>query len=227
MLNMAFELRLLVEKLLRRCPDHGVIGRRRTWLPKLTSACGKAARRPASQGCRLGVGATETDSHGSVLSHACSGCHFQLSNSAPSITWSPGAYSSSATTPSAGAAMVCSIFMASITASGWPLLTLSPALTANDTTLPGIGAVRRPPSTWLSPAWASASIAMICVAPCAVNTWATSPFLYTLTIWRWRRKAHIDAAPLAQTVSAARLARHRSCNAPSCKVVSCTVCTWP
>jgi hypothetical protein len=41
-----------------------------------------------------------------------------LSSSAPSATWSPGAYSNSATVPSWGALMVCSIFMASITAKG-------------------------------------------------------------------------------------------------------------
>ena len=48
-----------------------------------------------------------------------------------------------------------------ITASAWPLLTLSPALTANDTTLPGMGAVKRPPSACATPACASKSIAMI------------------------------------------------------------------
>ena len=40
--------------------------------------------------------------------------------------------------PSAGAAIVCSIFMASITASACPLRTLSPAFTEKDTTLPAL-----------------------------------------------------------------------------------------
>ncbi len=93
-----------------------------------------------------------------------------FNSSAPSATWSPGAYISSATTPSAGAAMVCSIFIASITASAWPLLTWSPALTANDTTLPGMGAVSLPVSAAASPAWASRSIFMICVAPRSLKT---------------------------------------------------------
>ena len=56
-----------------------------------------------------------------------------------------------------------------------PCVTLSPALTANDITLPGIGAVRRPASACASPAWASRSIARICVAPRALNTWSVSP----------------------------------------------------
>ena len=38
-----------------------------------------------------------------------------------------------------GAAMVCSIFMASITASAWPLLHGITGLDGNDTTLPGMG----------------------------------------------------------------------------------------
>ena len=48
------------------------------------------------------------------------------SNSPPSGTWSPTAYSSSATVPSRGAVIVCSIFIASSTASGWPCLMASP-----------------------------------------------------------------------------------------------------
>ena len=51
------------------------------------------------------------------------------SNSPPSATWSPTEYSNSATTPSRGAFSVCSIFIASITASAWPWLTRSPGLT--------------------------------------------------------------------------------------------------
>ena len=66
--------------------------------------------------------------------------------------------------------MVCSIFIASITASTWPLLTLSPAWTANDTTLPGMGAVRRPPSAGPR-RHGPARRAGICVAPAALNTW--------------------------------------------------------
>ena len=63
------------------------------------------------------------------------------SNSPPSLTWSPTAYSSSSTVPSRGEAMVCSIFMASITASGWPSVTTWPTWARKAITLPGIGAV--------------------------------------------------------------------------------------
>ena len=48
------------------------------------------------------------------------------------------------TVPSRGAAMVCSIFIASMTISGWPCLTVSPAATRSWTTRPGIGADSRP-----------------------------------------------------------------------------------
>ena len=54
--------------------------------------------------------------------------------------------------------MVCYIFMASITARAWPLLSVSPALTKKEMILPGMGAVRRPPSCAVSLAWASGSI---------------------------------------------------------------------
>ena len=75
--------------------------------------------------------------------------------------------------------MVCSIFIASITASGCPFFTASPAFTENDTTLPGMGAVSRPPSPAASPACASRSIDTICAAPSGVKTWSVSPSVYT------------------------------------------------
>ena len=48
------------------------------------------------------------------------------------------------TTPSSGALMVCSIFMASRIMSGAPTVTRSPAWTRTLMMLPGIGAVRLP-----------------------------------------------------------------------------------
>src|SRR5574344_1695749 len=123
------------------------------------------------------------DAHLGGITHATTPCVegsaqavFRLSSSSPSATWSPGAKSSSCTSPSAGAAMVCSIFMASITARGWPLVTLSPTCTANETTLPGMGAVRRPPSLAASPEWASTSSTLMAVWPGGVNTSSRSPW---------------------------------------------------
>ena len=58
--------------------------------------------------------------------------------------------------PSAGAAIVCSIFIASITISGWPRRTLLPGSTSSRVTRPGIGAVSRPPAGSSSPARARA-----------------------------------------------------------------------
>ena len=81
--------------------------------------------------------------------------------------------------------MLCSIFMASITASTWPRVTASPTCTAKDTTLPGMGALRRPPSACASPAWASVSTPRIWVAPQRVKTCASSPLWYTCT---WSRR---------------------------------------
>src|SRR5690606_35760595 len=54
---------------------------------------------------------------------------------------------SSATTPSTGAVIVCSIFITSTTASGVPAATWSPSATFTTRTVPGIGLVTGPPST--------------------------------------------------------------------------------
>jgi hypothetical protein len=51
----------------------------------------------------------------------------------------PGFAVSSVTVPSAGAVTVCSIFIASTTASGCPAVTCSPAVTCTVSTVPGIG----------------------------------------------------------------------------------------
>ncbi len=76
--------------------------------------------------CRPSRGPTSTilTNSGSVAM-----TYSRVNSSPPSLTWSPGANSSSATVPSRGAAMVCSIFIASSTASGCPVLIASPALT--------------------------------------------------------------------------------------------------
>jgi hypothetical protein len=154
--------RLLVDELLRWRPDHAVIGNRIAALPCRDIRAGQQTAQTVEPGCRVDTGITQGDAQGHQLA--------SFNSSAPSVTWSPGANSSSPTVPSAGAEMVCSIFIASITASACPRRTLSPALTANDNTLPGIGAVKRPVSAWWSPAWASRSIARMRVAPRGVNT---------------------------------------------------------
>src|SRR6185312_10383422 len=67
----------------------------------------------------------------------------------PLSTWSPGCTCSAVSTPSSGAATVCSIFIASSTTSGCPAATCEPTAAATRSTDPGIGASREP-------AWARA-----------------------------------------------------------------------
>jgi hypothetical protein len=69
------------------------------------------------------------------------------SNSAPSCTWSPCAQRTFSTMASAGAVIVCSIFIASSTMSAAPRATRSPAFTSTAMMRPGMGAE--------SPAWRS------------------------------------------------------------------------
>ena len=67
--------------------------------------------------------------------------------------------------------MVCSIFMASMTSSGWPFSTVSPALTAMEMILPGMGAVRPPPcSPCVSCECASGSYSSSACEPASVKT---------------------------------------------------------
>ena len=70
----------------------------------------------------------------------------ELASGSPRATWSPTATSSRATRPADGAAMTCSIFIASRTIRGWVAATSSPAATWIRTIRPGIGAVMAPPS---------------------------------------------------------------------------------
>ena len=60
------------------------------------------------------------------------------------IPCSPALARSSASTPPAGAATVCSIFIASSTRSGWPATTTAPTSTRTRRTSPGIGASSDP-----------------------------------------------------------------------------------
>jgi hypothetical protein len=78
----------------------------------------------------------------------------RVTSSMPSVTRSPTAQATPATTPPRGALMACSIFMASITASTWPAATRSPGCAATEITWPGMGETMRSP-----PAAASASVA--------------------------------------------------------------------
>src|SRR5579875_2656249 len=78
-------------------------------------------------------------------------------SSAPSFTCSPGPLFTFSTRPSAGAVIVCSIFIASRTRSGVPRLTMVPAATRTWMTLPGMGAARVPASASSAAAAASGS----------------------------------------------------------------------
>ena len=166
--EQGLQSRLLVDELLRWCPDDGMVCLRCAGSPGRDRGLGEGLLHGLHPGFRRQAGKTDGDVHGLILSaRPCprcrtgeyrrmafagrgfssnvvcwSGdwipdlvrddrCEFRrsaasvatleahatsLSSSAPSVTWSPGAYSSSATVPSWGALMVCSIFMASITA---------------------------------------------------------------------------------------------------------------
>ena len=119
-----FQARLLVQHLLRGLPDHCVVCRRRTRLPEGDLGAGNGGLQPGNPAGLVEIGR--------VIGNAHRCCHARIftavratfaqagttmrSNSLPSVTWSPGANKSSPTVPSAGAAIVCSIFMASITA---------------------------------------------------------------------------------------------------------------
>src|SRR5204862_7350729 len=74
--------------------------------------------------------------------HAHAAGSSSTSAASPS-TKSPAAARSSATTPSRGAFRPISIFIASITPSSWPALTVSPTPTRISTMRPGIGASTR------------------------------------------------------------------------------------
>ena len=76
-----------------------------------------------------------------------------VTRTVPSVICAPSA-AISATTPSWGAAIVCSIFIASRISSGWPLATASPLAARTILTSPGIGARMLP-----APASASAALA--------------------------------------------------------------------
>ncbi len=60
------------------------------------------------------------------------------------LTCSPALARSSASTPSAGALTVCSIFIASSTRIGWPAVTTAPGSASTRRTRPGIGASSDP-----------------------------------------------------------------------------------
>ncbi len=76
-------------------------------------------------------------------SSRCQGSSRNETRGWPSTTCAPSR-AISATTPSCGAAIVCSIFMASRTSIACPLETASPALTRTIFTRPGIGARSEP-----------------------------------------------------------------------------------
>ena len=77
--------------------------------------------------------------------HCQSSCGVSWARTAFRPKLSPAVKGISATTPSRGAVRVVSSFMLSMTRSGWPSVTVSPGLTATETTTPGIGANSRSP----------------------------------------------------------------------------------
>ena len=83
--------------------------------------------------------------------------------------------------PSAWAAIVCSIFIASTTISAWPRVTLAPSSTITRTTLPGMGDVNRPGPTEAASASASTSMRATRVArPRSITvTWLPSCTMVT------------------------------------------------
>src|SRR5581483_6228742 len=60
--------------------------------------------------------------------HAAACSARKRTTTVPSPTWSPTATATASTSAAPGADSVCSIFMASSTASGWPVFTRSPSL---------------------------------------------------------------------------------------------------
>src|SRR5215471_17442404 len=96
-------------------------------------------------------------------------------SSAPSSTRSPTANLTASTTPSAGAATVCSIFIASMTISGSPRRTWLPGSAISCVTRPGIGAVSRPAVGSSPAAGASGSISTSRQLPLSRNTAVSEP----------------------------------------------------
>ncbi len=93
---------------------------------------------------------------------------------APLSTCWPVATRTSATTPSAGAAMWCSIFMASSTTSVSPAETAWPAATRTSSTTPGMGATN-PPATSAGPGTTKRGSTRRCTVPRGDCTWRRSP----------------------------------------------------
>src|SRR5699024_8730675 len=71
-------------------------------------------------------------------------------SSAPAGTRCPASTGISRTAPAVGAVMRCSIFIASMRSSVWPLVTFAPTDTSTAMTVPGMGAGRAPGSTTVS-----------------------------------------------------------------------------
>jgi hypothetical protein len=80
--------------------------------------------------------------------------------------------------------MVCSIFIASITASAWPRCTRSPGWARKEITLPGIGAVSRPPSAAPVAGMRDGVEFLHQALPWPVNTAKRSPCRYTVAVRR-------------------------------------------
>jgi hypothetical protein len=119
-----------------------------------------------------------------------------FSSSAPSATWSPGAYSSSATGAIGrrgdGVLHLHGLHHGQRLALGHR----SPALTANDTTLPGMGAVRRPGLRMrLAGMGQQVDHCRICVAPCGQTHGRSRPAHTPATVARW--PANCTSSPCA------------------------------
>src|SRR6478752_447479 len=95
-------------------------------------------------------------------------------STAPTSTCWPGSTLSSASTPSAGAVTVCSIFIASSHTSGCPAVTVSPTAAPMRNTEPGMGA-RSEPSAMASSGSGKRGSATSCTGPRGESSKTSSP----------------------------------------------------
>src|SRR6478752_4095348 len=96
-------------------------------------------------------------------------------STAPTSTCCPAVTLSSASTPSAGAVMVCSIFMASSQISGRPARTVSPSCAPTRITRPGMGATSDPFAT-AEPGSTNRGITVNPTPPAGESTNTASPY---------------------------------------------------
>jgi hypothetical protein len=89
-------------------------------------------------------------------------------------TWLPARTGTSVSVPAAGAATVCSIFIASSTISGWPAATSVPGSASTRSTEPGIGASSDPGATE-SAGSVNRGTSRSALAPSGPSTYTSTP----------------------------------------------------